>query len=308
MSRSGESSGGRGPRRDLVGYGAVGPGVVWPGGARVALSIVVNYEEGSERSLWAGDDSNENLGEWTRSVGEGYRDLGTESVYEYGSRAGIFRLLRLLNSVHMKGTIFAAAMALEKNPEAAEAIRAAGHEVCAHGYRWSEEWTLSREEERERIGLAVESLKRTVGVRPVGWYSRWMASEYTRDLLVEEGGFLYDSNAYNDDLPYYVPVLGTQHLVLPYTLTYNDARYSVGHFGAPSDFLDYLIRGLDYLWEEGASDPKMMSVGLHARWSGQAARASVVREFLEYAAKKGDVWFATRREIAEWWMERQPRP
>jgi peptidoglycan/xylan/chitin deacetylase (PgdA/CDA1 family) len=293
-----------GPQRDLVGYGRRPPAVGWPGGARVAVSLVLNYEEGSERTM-PGDGENENLGEVARGVG-GYRDLATESVYEYGSRAGVHRLLRLFDRCGVHCTFFAAAVALEQNPEVCAWLREAGHEPCSHGWRWSEEWLLSREEEAERIRRAVESIERTCGERPVGWYSRWMPSEHTRQLLVEEGGFLYDSNAYNDDLPYYVEVAGRQHLVIPYTLTTNDMRFVNGTLGGPDDFFDYCRRALDHLWDEGSECPRMMSIGLHPRWTGQPARASALAEFIEYAQAKGDVWFARRRDIAEWWLERQP--
>lgn len=295
-----------GPVRDFIGYGRHVPKVAWPGEARVAVSLVVNYEEGSERSFVHGDGRNEGLGELPRDVGPEYRDLATESVYEYGSRAGIHRLLRLFDSRQVKCTFFAAAVALEKNPEVAAWVREAGHEPCSHGWRWSEQWHWTREEEKERIRLAVDSIQRTCGERPVGWYSRWMPSIHTRELLVEEGGFLYDSDAYNDDLPHYTEVEGKSHLVVPYTLTYNDVRFISGGYGSPSAFFDYLRRALDYLWEEGADQPRMMSIGLHPRWTGQAGRASALREFIDYAQQKGKVWFARRRDIAEIWRSQFP--
>jgi peptidoglycan/xylan/chitin deacetylase (PgdA/CDA1 family) len=293
------------PQRDLVGYGRRPPAVGWPDGARVAVSLVLNYEEGSERTMPV-DGENESLGEVARAVGGGHRDLATESVYEYGSRAGVHRLLRLFDRYGVRCTFFAAAVALERNPDVAAWLREAGHEPCAHGWRWAEEWLLSREEEAARIRRAVESIERTCGERPVGWYSRWMPSEHTRELLVEEGGFLYDSNAYNDDLPYYAQVGGRQHLVVPYTLTTNDLRFTNGTVGGPADFADYCRRALDYLWDEADECPRMMSIGLHPRWTGQPARASALAEFVEHAQAKGGVWFARRRDIAEWWLERSP--
>jgi len=294
-----------GPGRDLVGYGRTPPQVQWPGGARLALSLVVNYEEGSERSL-PEDGQNEGLGEVVRAVGAEHRDLATESVYEYGSRAGVHRVLRVLGRYDARCTFFAAAVALERNPEVAAWVREAGHEPCSHGWRWSEEWLLGREAERERIDRAVASIARTCGERPVGWYSRWMPSVHTRELLVEEGGFLYDSNAYNDDLPYYVDVAGKPHLVVPYTLTYNDMRFVNGGVGGPTDFLDYCRRAVDFLREEGQDAPRMLSIGLHPRFIGQAGRASALRDLLEHVRTAGDVWIATRREIAEWWLAHQP--
>lgn len=294
------------PGRDFVGYGRHPPRVTWPHGARVALNFVLNYEEGSERSFWAGDGRNEGLAEVPRAVDPTQRDFATESVYEYGSRTGVYRLLRLFDKSRIHCTLFAAAAALEVNPEVAAWAREAAHEVCGHGYRWSEDWTVSRDEEADRIRRAVASITATVGRRPVGWYNRWMPSRHTRALLVEEGGFLYDSNAYNDDLPYYVTVTGRPHLVVPYSLTYNDSRYVYGQFGGPSDFLDSCRRGLDYLWEEGADVPRMMSVGLHARLSGQPDRASALSDFIDYARAKGQVWITTRAEIAAWWREQRP--
>lgn len=294
-----------GPSRDLIGYGRNVPRVEWPGGARVALNLVLNYEEGSERTLPV-DGRNEGLGEVNRVVDPTYRDLATESVYEYGSRAGVYRILRLLDRLGVKCTFFAAAQALERNPDVAQWIREAGHEPCGHGYRWSEDWLVDRDEERDRIQMAVRSIERSCGGRPVGWYNRWMPTVHTRELLVEDGGFLYDSNAYNDDLPYYVTVLERPFLVIPYTLTYNDVRYVSGGVGGPSDFFDYCRRALDYLWDEGEQAPRMMSVGLHARWTGQAGRASALRDLLEYAIDKGGVWIATRSEIATWWKDRYP--
>ncbi len=295
-----------GPPRDFVGYGRSVPAAGWPGGARLALNLVLNYEEGSERSPLEGDGRSEGLGEVPRVVaGEG-RDLATESVYEYGSRAGVFRLLRLCERLGVRVTFFAAAVALERNPEVGAWIREAGHEPCGHGWRWSEDWLVPREEEAQRIRQAVASIERTCGTRPVGWYNRWMPSAHTRELLVEEGGFLYDSNAYNDDLPYYVPVLGRPHLVVPYTLAYNDVHYAYTTYSSPSAFVDTCRRAIDYLCREGDEAPRMMSIGLHARWSGQAGRASAVEEIVSHALSRGDVWVATRQEIALRWREHCP--
>jgi allantoinase len=289
--------------RDFVGYGANPPRVEWPGGARLALNIAINYEEGSERSFEHGDGLNESLGEIPRVVAPPARDLATESVYEYGSRAGIFRILRLLEEFGAPATMFAAAVALERNPDVCEWIRRARHDICGHGYRWSEDWTVSREEEAERIARAVESITRTCGKRPSGWYNRWMPSEHTRELLVAEGGFAYDSNAYNDDLPYWVRVNGRAHLVVPYSLTYNDSRYSA--YGlTPSAFVDYCLRGIDELAREDR--PKMMSIGLHPRFTGQAARTSALRDILAHARQRGDVWIARREDIAATWKAQFP--
>jgi peptidoglycan/xylan/chitin deacetylase (PgdA/CDA1 family) len=296
-----------GPRRDLVGYGSRPPKAYWPEGAAVALNLIVAYEEGSEYSKPAGDTRNEGQGELDYRMDDAYRDLGVESTYEYGSRAGVWRLLRLLEEYGVRSTFFAAAVALELNPAVGEAIRAGGHEPCAHGWRWDEPWLVkSKDREREEIAAAVASIRRTCGERPVGWYSRYSASPWTRELLVEEGGFLYDADAVNDDLPYFVEVGGKRHLVVPYTYTVNDGRIiAAGKMGLP-DFLDHVRRHVDELRREAAAGyPKMMSIGLHARWMGQPARTSVVREVIEHVLSLGDVWIARRDEIARWWLDHE---
>jgi peptidoglycan/xylan/chitin deacetylase (PgdA/CDA1 family) len=233
-----------------------------------------------------------------------YRDLCAESVFEYGSRAGIWRVERMLTQYKIPITFFACAVALERNREVGAWLREAGHEPCCHGWRWEEVWRLSRQEEAEHIRLAIDSIKETCGERPLGWYCRYGPSVNTRELIVEEGGFIYDSDAYNDDLPYFVDVKGKQHLVVPYSMTYNDGKFGLlPAYGSPADFLDNLKRGLDQLWDEGASHPRMMSIGLHPRLIGQASRIHALREFIEYALKKGGVWFCRRIDIARWWLD-----
>jgi peptidoglycan/xylan/chitin deacetylase (PgdA/CDA1 family) len=295
-----------GPQRDFVGYGRHVPKVRWPGGARIAVSIVLNYEEGSEYCHPNGDRRNDGLTEMIYAVDPQYRDLCAESIFEYGSRAGVWRLERLLTELQIPITFYACAVALERNLEVAAWLREAGHEPCSHGWRWEEVWRLSREEEADHIRRAVLSIEATCGVRPRGWYCRYGASVHTRELLVEDGGFVYDSDAYNDDLPYHVEVKGTRHLVIPYSMTYNDAKFgSLPSYGAPSDFVDNLKRGFDQLWAEGDTHPRMMSIGLHPRLIGQASRIHALREFLEYVQKKGGTWFARRIDIANWWNEHQ---
>lgn len=294
-----------GPRRDYVGYGANPPKVSWPDGASLALNLVVNFEEGSEYSQASGDGRNEGGSElpgW--GMTSEHRDLFAESVFEYGSRVGVWRLLRLFDEYGVQATFFAAAVALERNPAAGEWIQRAGHDVCSHGWRWSEHWLLSRDEERERIAAAVESITRTCGAPPNGWYCRYSASVNTRELLAEYGGpLVYDSDAYNDDLPYFTEVNGARRLVVPYdSLPHNDARYVAGM--TPADYVDMCRRGIDEYRREGlAGYPKMMTIGLHPRWSGQAGRCSAVRELIEYALGLGDVWITRRIDIARWWMD-----
>jgi peptidoglycan/xylan/chitin deacetylase (PgdA/CDA1 family) len=283
------------------------PKVEWPGDASVALNIVVNYEEGSERSFET-DGINEGLGELSRPVDPQFRDLATESVYEYGSRAGIQRIMRILDEYSVPSTFFAAALALERNPALCSWIQESGHEVAGHGYRWSEDWPVDLTEERRRLTAAVDSITRTCGQRPVGWYNRWMPTIHTRELLVEDGGFLYDSNAYNDDLPYWSRVQDQHLLILPYTLTYNDVRYVSNGGLTPSGFVDYCVRGINELAAEGEKCPRMMSIGLHARLSGQAGRASALREILDHVQSRGDIWLARRDDIAKVWIKQNPAP
>ncbi len=302
-----------GPHRDLIGYRSNIPQVYWPGGARVAINIVLNYEEGSEYSYPLGDGRNESLAESGRGMPSEYRDLRVESVYEYGSRAGVWRLMRLFDRYGIKVTFFATALALERNPDVCRGAKESGHEIAAHGWRWTEPWLLDRREEQRQIQLAIESIERTCGERPRGWYSRYGPSVNTRELVVEAGGFRYDADAYNDDLPYFVNVHGAQHLVVPYTLIYNDIRYVLPEgFASPQDFFETCKAGFNYLWEEGADNPRMMSIGLHPRWAGHPPRTAALRDFIEYALGKGDVWFARRLDIAEhWWTfhgaSEQPR-
>jgi peptidoglycan/xylan/chitin deacetylase (PgdA/CDA1 family) len=294
-----------GPERDLVGYAGKPPSIRWPGGARLAVSIVINYEEGSERSFAVGDPDQESLTEWgAYAVPPEIRNLAMESMHEYGSRVGVWRLLDILERHSVKCTFFACAVAFEQTPGVARAAVAGGHEICSHGYRWEEVFRLAEGEEREHIRLAVESLQRTTGERPVGWYCRYGPSVNTRRLLVEEGGFLYDSDSYNDEIPYLVEVDGRRHLVVPYAPDTNDIQFWLGNGLAPADqFFAYLRDSFDVLYAEASSQPRMMSVGLHCRIIGRPGRARALDRFIEYAKGRPEVWFATRAEIARWWLE-----
>lgn len=291
--------------RDLVGYGRFPPRFSWPEGARLVVNVVLVYEEGSEYSVLWGDDRNDGWGEYPDpGVDPPQRDPGTESHYEYGSRAGVWRLARIFDAASIPITVSAAAVALELNLPVAEWMRERDHDLLGHGWRWIELWQLSREEEREHLRRAIATYERVLGQRPLGWNCRGWPSENTRELLVEEGGFLYDADAYNDDLPYFTEVKGKRHLIVPYSLVYNDGRIIAQGYGGLDDFYEYCQRGLDELWREGdAGYPKMMTIGLHPRWMGQAARTNVLRQFVEYALEKGDVWFARRIDIARWWLE-----
>lgn len=295
---------GTNPPRELVGYGEHPPKVEWEGGARVAVQIVLNYEEGSEKTFAMGDGTNDIFYELPFELPE--RDLAVESFYEYGSRAGVWRLFRIFDAAGVPITCFGAAVALERNPEVARKLSSRGDEVVGHGYRWSNHFEMSRDDEREAIRLAVESIERTIGERPLGWYCREM-SVNTRELVVEEGGFLYDSDCYNDDLPYWTRVLDTPHLVVPYGLVVNDIRYVVGTgFGSSVDFFDHAKAHLDRLRSDGDDVSRMMSVGLHPRLSGNPARSEALARFIDYAQSLDDVWIARRVDIAQRFAAQEP--
>jgi len=295
-------------QRDLIGYGETPPDPKWPGGARIALNFVMNYEEGSEYSLGDGDgftDSGLVEGAGT-PVARGERDLAAESMFEYGVRVGFWRLMRIFAERKLPMTIYACALALERHPPAAAAIKAAGHDICCHGWRWIEHFKLSEDEERRHIRLAIESLQRSVGARPLGWYCRYGPSVNTRRLVMEEGGFLYDSDAYNDELPYYVTSEKGPHLVIPYTLVNNDTKWVAGNVASGEDFFRFLKDSFDVLYAEGATAPKMMNVGMHLRLLGHPGRAAGLIRFLDYVLTKPDVWVARRLEIARHWLTHHP--
>jgi peptidoglycan/xylan/chitin deacetylase (PgdA/CDA1 family) len=253
-----------------------------------------------------GDADQEPMTEWGSYVfPPNVRNLAMESMYEYGSRVGIWRVLDALDSAQIRSTFFACAVAFEQNPAVAQATVQNGHEICSHGYRWEEVFKLTEAQEREHINLAIKSFEKTCGKRPVGWYCRYGASIHTRRLLMEEGGFLYDSDAYNDDVPYFVPMGDKRQLVVPYTADVNDFRY----WNAPgltqaSDFFEYMRESFDVLYAESAYGPRMMSIGLHPRMVGRPGRIRALREFFHHAKQYPDVWFATREEIARAWLER----
>ena len=304
VTRDGEWEG---PPRDYVGYGEHPPHVRWQDDARVAVQIVVNYEEGSEKSFSMGDGENDVMHEIPFHL-DGIRDLCVESVYEYGSRAGIWRLFRIFDAAGIPVTFFAAAVALERNPAVAEKLAVRGDEAAAHGYRWSNGFEMTRDEEREAIRRAVASIAGTTGSRPVGWYSREMSTN-TRELVVEEGGFRYDSECYNDDLPYWTKVGEVDHLIVPYSLVVNDARFVLAQgYGSPEHFYEYAKAAFDRLRNDGDDVSRMMSIGLHPRFSGQAPRADALARFVDYAQQSGDVWFARRIDIADTFREQISPP
>jgi allantoinase len=289
--------------RDLAGYGRRPPHPRWPGEARVAVQFVLNIEEGAESSILNGDAQSEAyLHELPgRPARTGERDASIESMYEYGSRAGVWRLLDLFDARGVPLTAFAVGRALELTPEVGHALRDAGHEVAGHGYRWLDYRQIPEDIEREHIRRTFEVIERACGRRPVGWYTG-RVSPNTRQLLREESGVLYDSDAYNDDLPYW---LGTSpaHLVIPYTLVNNDIRYLLSNGCAcAEEFFQLLKDAFDCLWQEGATRPKMMSVGLHSRISGHPCRTAAVSRFLDYVTGHDRVWLCRREDIARHWI------
>jgi peptidoglycan/xylan/chitin deacetylase (PgdA/CDA1 family) len=297
-----------GPPREITGYGEHPPRVRWRGAngeAKVAIQLVVNYEEGSEKTFAMGDNVNDILYELPFAL-EGQRDLAVESMYEYGSRAGIWRLFRIFDHAGIPVTFFAAAVALERNPEVAAKLASRGDEPAGHGYRWSNHFEMTREQEREAIKRAVASIESTTGTRPVGWYCREMSTN-TRELVVEEGGFEYDSDCYNDDLPYWTRTLDRPHLVVPYSLVVNDARYIVGTgYGSPEDFFLTAKATLDRLRADGDDLGRMMSIGTHPRVSGNPARSDALARFIDYAQQFPDVAFKRRIDIAREFAEQYP--
>ena len=294
--------------RDLKGYGRTPPQAEWPNGARLALSIVLNYEEGAEYSVLHGDPHSESilsdLGVASPLIGA--RNLNIEQLYGYGSRVGVWRLLDLFGERRIPLTIYAVGMALERNPEVATAIVAAGHEVASHGWRWIDYQDMPEAEERQHISRAVATIERLTGQRPLGWYTG-RPSPNTRRLVVAEGGFLYDSDAYDDDLPYWVTVDGKGHLVIPYSFDNNDSRFTRSQgFDLADEFFAYLRDGFDWLYAEGAKMPRMMSVGLHCRLIGKPGRIGGLARFLDHVRRHDDVWLCRRVDIARHWRARHP--
>lgn len=287
--------------RDFAGYRSGAPGIRWPGGARLAVSVVVNIEEGAELSIGDGDFRNEAIYEAVEEV-QGRRDLCMESHFEYGPRAGWPRIRAVLARHTIAATLNACGRAIERTPWIAAEAVADGHEVAAHGWRWERHVDMDEATERRAIARTVEAITQAAGIPPRGWHTRSATSMRTRDLLLEQGGFLYDSNAYNDDLPYVVDGPAGPHVVLPYAFDTNDMRFfNRGGFTFGSDFARYCCDAFDWLYAEGASAPRMLSIGLHTRMIGRPGRIAGLDQFLTHALGHEGVWFATRAQIAEAW-------
>jgi len=294
--------------RDFRGYGGAFPDPEWPERARVAVSFVVNVEEGAELSLSSGDERNESVYEVADEV-TGVPDACMESHFEYGTRAGYWRIMGVLERFGVAATLSACGRALEVSPWlAADGVRR-GHEVAGHGYRWEPHAHMTESEERAVIARAVKAITAAAGTRPLGWHTRSTPSPHTRHLLVDEG-FLYDSDAYNDDLPFFVDVGGRAHVVIPYSFDTHDMHFHQGRqrFVTAADFAEYVNDAFDTLWREGASAPKMLSIGLHLRMIGRPGRIGGLERVLEHMRDKGAVWFARRDAIARHWIARFGRP
>ena len=294
--------------RDLAGYGRTPPHAQWPGNARIALQIVLNYEEGAENNVLHGDPASEVF--LSEIVGAqpfvGARHMSMESLYEYGSRAGMWRLLRLFEQRKMPLTVFAVGMAVARNPEAIQAMVELGHEIASHGWRWINYHGVDENIEREHIGLAVEAIRRVTGTAPLGWYTG-RTSENTRRLVAEHGGFLYDADSYSDDLPYWELVGDKPQLIVPYTLDTNDMRFATPQgFNSGEQFYAYLKDAFDVLYAEGETAPKMLSIGLHCRIAGRPARLASLARFLDHVQKHDRVWICRRVDIARHWVAHHP--
>ncbi len=300
--------------RDLVGYGANPPQADWPGGARLAVQFVLNYEEGGEASVLHGDPGSERfLSEIIGAESYPARHMSMESIYEYGSRAGVWRLLREFEARGLPLTIFAVAMALQRNPQLAAELVRLDHEIACHGLRWIHYQNIDEATERAHMAEALDAIEQLTGTRPQGWYTG-RDSPNTRRLVVERGDLLYDSDYYGDDLPLWARVdpgdgNPRNHLVLPYTLDANDMRFATPQgFNSGEQFFAYLRDSFDVLYAEGSDRPKMMSVGLHCRLVGRPGRFRALQRFLDHVAAHDDVWVCRRIDIARHWMDRHPPP
>ena len=296
--------------RDLIGYGQDLPRANWPGGARVAVQFVLNYEEGGENSILHGDPASEAF--LSEIIGalpfEGARHMSMESIYEYGSRAGVWRILDLFRSRGVPLTVFGVAMAMKRHPAVIEQALKDGHEIASHGLRWINYHGMDMADERAHMQEAIAIHTSVCGERPLGWYTG-RTSANTRKLVAEDGGFIYDADDYSDDLPFWSRMEDRPHLVVPYTLDTNDMRFATAQgFHTGEQFSRYLTDAFDVLYEEGAEVPKMMSVGLHCRLIGRPGRFRGLVKFLDHIMSHDHVWIARRIDIANHWIKTHPNP
>jgi len=291
-------------QRNMIGYGSKGLHITWPNNARIAVQIVLNYEEGAENCVLNGDKHSEVfLSEIIGAQPIKGRHINMESLYEYGSRSGFWRLHKLFEEKKIPVTIFGVGMALEKNPEICKAIKDGNYEIASHGWKWIDYQNIKKTEEKKHMNLAIKTIKKIFGKRPLGWYTG-RCSPNTRDLVLEDGGFLYDSDSYSDDLPYWEIRNKKKQLIIPYTLDNNDMRFATTQgFNTGDHFFTYLKDSFDALYEEGKTNPKMMSVGLHCRLIGKPGRIQSLKKFLDYILKYEDVWICKRIDIAKYWIK-----
>ena len=290
--------------RDLVGYGSKGKKITWPNSSKLALQFVLNYEEGGENSVLNGDKYSETfLSEIINAKAIKGRHISMESIYEYGSRAGFWRLDKLFKEKKIPVTIFGVGLALKQNPEVCNALKDGDYEIAAHGYRWIDYQNIKKPEEKKHMKMAINTHTKIFGKRPLGWYTG-RCSPNTRDLVFEDGGFLYDSDSYSDDLPYWETRNNKRQLIIPYTLDNNDMRFATNQgFNTGDHFYSYLKDSFDALYEEGKTHPKMMSVGLHCRIIGKPGRVQALKKFLDYIKKHKNVWICKRVDIAKHWIK-----
>ena len=288
--------------RDMLGYAGHPPQANWPSSARLAVQIVLNFEEGAENNILHGDSGSETfLSEIINAESFSQRHMSMESLYEYGSRAGFWRLHDLFNDMSIPITVFGVGMAMERNAPAVEAMLRANWDIASHAYRWISHQEMPLDEERQQISLAFETHQRVTGSPPLGWYTG-RDSPNTRKLLLEQGGLLYDSDSYADDLPFWHTDGERPHLIIPYTLDTNDMRFATPQgFNSGQQFFTYLKDAFDELYEEGARAPKMLNIGLHCRIAGRPGRTRALRQFLEYMLKHQDIWICRRIDIAQHW-------
>jgi len=293
--------------RNMIGYGKKLPQVVWPNNAKLALQIVLNYEEGSESCVLHNDKYSETfLSEIIGTQPIKGRHINMESIYEYGSRRGFWRIHDLFQKKKIPLTIFGVGMALERNQDVCDEIKKSNYEIASHGWRWIDYQNVPKNTEKRHMQLSIQSIKKIFGQRPLGWYTG-RCSPNTRDLVIDEGGFLYDSDSYSDDLPYWEKRGTKKQLIIPYTLDNNDMRFATKQgFNNGDQFYSYLKDSFDTLYEEGNYSPKMMSIGLHCRLIGRPGRIQSLKKFLDYVLKHKDVWICKRIDIAKHWIENHP--
>ncbi len=293
--------------RDMAGYAGQPPHAQWPGGARIAVQFVLNFEEGGENHILHGDSGSEQfLSDIIGAPSFPDKHMSMDSLYEYGSRAGFWRIHQEFQKRGLPLTVFGVAMALARNPAIVDAIKAADYDVVSHGWRWIHYQNLDIQTERQHMQQAVEILDALFGQKPLGWYTG-RDSPNTRQLVAEQGGFLYDSDYYGDDLPFWTTVDSKPHLIVPYTLDANDMRFATAlGFNTAEQFYTYLKDSFDVLYEEGETSPKMMSIGMHCRLLGRPGRFRALQRFLDYVQSHDDVWICRRQDIAEHWVKTHP--